>query len=193
MTPAMELFVQRYMIRFNAERAYEDSHPNASWATCRTEGSKLLHDPRVASQIRALRGDARIRLANKRKANGVLDELSTMAFSNVADVFTGEGTIIPPHDMPREIAAAVKKVERTEILGALDEETGRRQILGHTVKLEMHDKVGPLKLLGQNLGIFTEPTPLVQLGKGFAAILEAANQRALEAVRRRLIEGEKIK
>lgn len=179
------------MIRNNAERAYQDSHPNASWATCRTEGAKLLKDPRIASHIADLRRESRKRLAAK--ADRITNELAAMALANISDVFTGEGTIIPPHDMPRDIGAAVKKLKRNEILGAVDPETGRRAILGHTIEVELHDKVGPLKLLGQRLGMFNDPTPVVQLGKDFAAILEAAAQRALDAVRGRLIEGERVK
>ena len=109
---------------------------------------------------------------------------------------TSAPAIIPLHDLSREIAATIKKVKRTEILGGLDEETGRRTILGHTIEVELHDKAGPLKLLAQHLGLFTEAPRERKLGKDFAAILEAAGQRALDAAaRQRVIEGvaEKVK
>ena len=89
---------------------------------------------------------------------------------------------------------SVKKIERNEVLGGEDPDNpGRRKILGHTVKVELHDKVAPLKLLGQHLGMFNEPVHEVTHGKDFAAILEAAANRALEAVRGRLIEDERVK
>ena len=187
-------FIQRYMIRNNAERAYQDSHPNASWASCRTAGARLLKDVRIRSQINALRSEQRKRLAHK--GQDVVDELAKLGFGNLSDVFTAEGTLIPPMDMPREIAAAVKKVKRTEILGAVDPETNRRAILGHTVELEMHDKVGPLKLLGQRLGVLEAEAKAPSI-KDFASILEAAGQRVIDAEKARrlgekVIEGERV-
>jgi hypothetical protein len=160
----------------NATRAYQDTHHEASIITCRTEGSRMYRDPSIAQHIKGLVAEAKKRIA--RSANRVLDETSAMAFGCLSDVFTAEGTIIPPNDLPRDVAAAVKEVKRQEILGALDEETGRRKILGHTVELKMHDKVGPLKLLGQHFGVFKETIEFQ--GKDFAAMLKEARERDVD-------------
>jgi phage terminase small subunit len=193
LTAAHIEFIQRFMIRNNAERAYQDSHPKASWATCRTEGAKLLKDPRIASQLSALRREKHKRLAHK--GEDIVRELAALGFSNVADLYTKDGTIIAPMDMPREIGAAVKKVKRTEILGTLDKETGKRQVLGHTIEVELHDKVGPLKLLGQRLGVL-EPETRPGADNDLAALIAAAGQRVIDLQRARLaeqtIEGERI-
>jgi hypothetical protein len=65
--------------------------------------------------------------------------------------------------------------------------------LGHTIKVEPHDKSAALKLLGQRLGVLNEPAVQVSLGKDFATVLDMARQRVLDALRGRLIEGERIK
>ena len=48
-----------------------------------------------------------------------------------------------PADLPYPVALAVKKLRRKEILGAPND-AGERQVIGHTIEVEMHDKIAPL-------------------------------------------------
>jgi hypothetical protein len=90
----------------------------------------------------------RKRLANN--AQRVADTLAAMAFTPISDVFTKDGTLTAPADMPYPIALAVNKIRRKEILGMPDGETGKRQVIGHIVDVEMVDKVQPLCLLASS-------------------------------------------
>ena len=152
LTKAQELFIERWMVRHNATRAYQDAYPNATYNTAHSEGSRLFNDPRISQQITRLLAEERKRL--RHSATRVTDELAALAFSCLSDVYTKDGTIIAPADMPRDIAAAVKKVKRREIIGK--DSDGNEAVIGHTVEIEMHDKTGPLRLLGTHYNLFAE-------------------------------------
>ncbi len=181
LTPAMESFIDHYMVRHNATRAYLDSHPGASYQTAATEGSRLYRDPRVSSAIEKLLADQRAQV--RATAKRVLEEAAALAFSNLADTIDRDGNFIAPDKLPRHVGVALKKVKRREILGPTDKETGERQVVGHTVEFEMHDKPGALKLLALHFGVFAEPVRDLRVGTGFAAMLESAAARAREAAK----------
>jgi len=97
-------------------------------------------------------------------------------------VFDCSRTVIASAALPRAVAIAVKRVERKEILGGdeTDEDgqpTGRKRIVGHTVKIEMHDKVQPLSLLGPHFGLFAEQVAVMNKDE-FASVLREARERA---------------
>lgn len=133
-----------------------------------------MADPRIAKQIRRLVAEAKQRL--RHSANRALDELSALAFSTVSDVYDESGAVIAPSDLPWDVAVAVRKIKRTEIVGSLDKETGRRKIVGHTIEIEMHDKLGPLRLLGEHYGLFVEQLKVLDKTE-FAALLKESRER----------------
>ena len=185
LTPAQEHFIQAYMVRNSAAAAYRDSHPKCSWSTADTEGPRLYKDPRVSSAIKRLLAKRAQRLAaNARKID---EALAAKAFASISDVYDQHGAIMEPHQMPREVALAVRRLKRTEIVNKTGPD-GEPELVGHTVELEMWDAVPALRALGERLGLFNAQ-PVQTIGTGFAALLEAAGQRALEATRRQMIEG----
>jgi hypothetical protein len=103
-----------------------------------------------------------------------------MAFTSIADVYTLTGTISAPTDLPRDVAMAVKKLKRREI-GETDLETGEQRVVGHTVELEMVDKVAPLRLLGLELGMFSKKVEHTADDALLVALREG-RERALAAI-----------
>jgi chromatin segregation and condensation protein Rec8/ScpA/Scc1 (kleisin family) len=182
---AMQHFIAAYLVRNNATRAYQDAYPEASWAAANTLGSRLLRDVRISTEIRRLLRERAKRL--EAKARKIDDILAAKAFASISDVFDQHGAIMQPHQMPREVALAVKKLKRVEIKQAKGKD-GEPELVGHTVELEMVDALAAARLLGERLGLFNAQ-PVATLGTGFAALLEAAGQRVVEAARAELIEG----
>lgn len=174
LTAQQQLFVTAYMVRFNATRAYMDSYPNASWATADSGGSRLMADRRISSEINRLL--AQIKKRHGHSAVRTLDTLSILANSSISDVFDEHGTIMQPNKMPREISLAVKKLKRVERKAMID---GVDQVIGHTVELEMADKVAPLRLLGQHYNLFTEKV-LLSADDELLRALELGAARALQ-------------
>lgn len=119
--------------------------------------------------------EERIRLASN--AQKVTDTLAALAFSSIADVLDDQGNVIPLTQLPRDIGQAVKKIKRREIIG-VDLTTGEKKVVGHTIEVEMHDRVQPLRLLGLEVGLFTEKVE--QSGDdAFLRALREGRERAL--------------
>lgn len=154
LTEKQEAFVYAWMVRRCATKAYADSHPGVTYVTANCEGSKLFRDPRIATYIKRLLSEEAKRLESTYRK--VSDTLAAMAFTTIGDVYEKDWSVIAPADLPRDVAVAVKKIRRKEILGGLDGESGGRQVIGYITEVEMHDKIAPLRLLGLELGMFTE-------------------------------------
>jgi len=152
LTVSQERFIERWMVRRNATRAYGEAFPNANYGTCQKEGSVLFRDPRIAREIKRLLAEESKRLGVTTQK--VSDHLAAIAFGTLADAIGADGEIMALEDLPRDVAVAVKKVKRQEIYGK--DGDGARTIVGHTVEFDMHDKVRALHLLGIQAGMFTE-------------------------------------
>jgi phage terminase small subunit len=176
LTKVQEAFIVAYMVRFNATRAYMDTHPNASWATANTEGSRMCADPRISKEIDSLITKMKVRTGHS--AEKTLELLSMTAHASISDVFDAHGTVMQLNQMPREVAYAVKKFEREEIV-AVDPVSGERKVIGHTVKLEMKDTTGPLRLIGQHYRLFADTVQLTA-DDALLAALEQGAARALK-------------
>lgn len=185
LTSAQQIFVSQYLVTMCGTDAYRAAYPRANDSTARKEASKLMADPRVARQIRLLTAElcARYRHSAKR----TLDEVAALAYSNAQDFLDDDGSFRSPRNIPRVLMAAVKRIEADEIYGAVGED-GERKVVGRKVRLELHDKVAPLRLLAQHYNLLVEQVQ-VSPGRDFAAILEAAGQRVVDAARQRAIDG----
>ena len=75
--------------------------------------------------------------------------LALIAFSNIADAFDENGRLIAPKNMPREMATAIKKLERVEIRGR--DGDGNPIVTGRTISVELWDKLAALRMLGAAL------------------------------------------
>lgn len=173
LTEKQEAFILAWMVRRNATRAYQDAYPGARYSTASAEGSRLFRDHRISQEIQKLLAEERIRLTSN--AQTVTDTLAAMAFTSLADVLDDQGNVIPLTELPRDVALAIKKIKRREIIGLVD---GQKAVVGHTIQVEMHDKVQPLRLLGLEVGMFTEK--VVQSGDdAFLRALHEGRERAL--------------
>lgn len=175
LTAKQEAFILAWMVRRNATKAYQDAYPGACYSTASAEGSRLFRDPRISQEIKKMLAEERIRLASN--AQKVTDTLAALAFSSIADVLDDQGNVIPLTQLPRDIGQAVKKIKRREIIG-VDLTTGEKKVVGHTIEVEMHDRVQPLRLLGLEVGLFTEKVE--QSGDdAFLRALREGRERAL--------------
>lgn len=179
LTEANILFIRAYMIRRNATRAYERAYPKANYETCRTEGSRLLHDPRISQRVKELlRLEAARMLVTSQK---LTDSLAAAAFGNIADVFDDNGLIMLPTDMDRDVAASVKSMKRKENIGMVLGPEGKMVpgVVGHTIEVQMHDRVAPARLLGLELGMFKEKV-VHSVDDEIVQAIRAGRERALK-------------
>jgi phage terminase small subunit len=161
-----QLFVQEYLIDFNATGAYRRAGYAARTAhTAEASAFRLLRGAEVQAALkdalaaRTRRVARRLRMVELR-ADDVLEELITVAFATMDDIldFSGERIVykracdIPQH--ARDAIESYTEDEHTMTDSQGREYTRRRR------KVKLWNKLQALAKLGQHLGLFLEREPL---------------------------------
>jgi len=178
LTEAQRVFIGRFLAHHNATRAYREAFPDAMPSTAESEGSRLKSDPRIAQEIK--RALAELTARYRHKAENTLDTIALIAFANIVDAFDENGALIAPGSMPREIGATIKRIERVEIKGR--DADGKPTVTGHTINIELWDKLAALRILGQHYGLFVERVEVAP-GRDFATALREARERVVARAR----------
>jgi phage terminase small subunit len=147
----------------NATQAYRQLSEKAKVNTCRAAGSTWLNDPVIRGEI-----DRRIAELHERydvTAEKITAEMAAIAFSNIKEVFGENGEALTPDKLPPEVTKSIQKVTETQF--------GR--------SITMFDKVGALKLLGQDKGLFVEKHEF-SIADDLAQRLEEGRERAAAAI-----------
>jgi phage terminase small subunit len=107
LTPKQQRFVAEYLIDLNATQAA--IRAGYSRKCAEVEGPRLLGNVRVAAAVQV---GAQKRL-NERglSADRTLEELRRIAFSDVGQLFTDDGSLIPLRELPPEVRTALASVE----------------------------------------------------------------------------------
>lgn len=164
LTPKQQIFVDEYLVDFNATRAYKVAYKSCKKdETARVNGSKLLTNTNIQNYI-----DERIQDRKERievTQDMVIEELRKIAFANGSDyskvvekeckrpVYDESGKeigeepysyktveLILTDDLPDDKKAAISNIKETKF----------------GVSVETYDKVKALELLGKHLGIFKD-------------------------------------
>jgi phage terminase small subunit len=155
LTPRERCFVDEYLVDLNGTRAAVRA--GYTEASARTTASELLTKPDISAAVsKALEQRSR---RTKLRADKVIRELERLAFSDIADAMEwGTKTIQTisgeereyhgiwlkeSKDIPASIRVAIKEVSEVR---------GKDGLL--TTKIQFHDKIRPLELLGKHLGVF---------------------------------------
>ncbi len=147
LTPKQQRFVEEYLVDLNATQAA--IRAGYSSRTASVIAHENLRKPEVASAVQAGR------LARSERteitADRVLEEISRLAFANIADLFdweAGRASFVPKADLTRE---------QMSVIAEISSETDRVGELSTTkLKLKTYDKLGALRDLGKHLGLFVE-------------------------------------
>ena len=146
----LELFIQHYI-----SNGYNASKAAVSCGYCHEAVSDRQKNHAGATLRRSLRKQIRARVDNVALSLGitaqkVMQELASLAFSNIGDYLSpgGYGAVTDISALPREALAAVKEIQVDQIFeGRGDNKT----YTGDRVKLKLHDKIEVLKLLGGHI------------------------------------------
>jgi phage terminase small subunit len=154
LSPKQYRFVCEYMIDHNGSQAYIRAGYSPNGAS---EGaSRLLANVRVARVVAQLEAEAWKRLGVD--AQRVREELAKVALANAGDIIDAKDANVLP-GASRHDTAAIKSV-KVKRIPTEDGDIVERQV-------ELHDKIGALKLLGQDLGMFKEIVKLEETVSSF--------------------------
>ena len=148
LTDKQKLFVQEYLVDLNATRAAARAGYSAK--TSEQLGHQLLKKAwvRDAIQVAMDQRSAKIEITS----DAVLQELAKLAFVDIRELFDDHGRLLPPHQLPDNIAPAISSVEVTT--SRIPD--GEAADVEHTSKIRLWDKKGSLELLGKHLKLFAD-------------------------------------
>lgn len=166
-----KIFVDEYLIDFNASRAYRVAFPRVKKdSTARTNGSKLLTITNIQNYISKRMHDREIR--TEVTQDRVVNELAAIAFQNATDyakvveeqaVFVsdeGKVSFLMNEDGTPRMINNVRLTESDHL--TIDQ---KKAIAGikkgrNGIEVASLDKLKALELLGRHLGMFTDKTEL---------------------------------
>jgi len=140
-----EVFCNEYIIDLNGTQAA--IRAGYSEKTAEVKASQLLRIVKVKDRVSELQKTRSIRTEVTQDL--VINEISKIAFANIQDIFDEYGELIPIHELPREVAAALQEINQDSIGNGDGEQVIKR-------KYKLSDKKSSLELLGRHLGLFTD-------------------------------------
>ncbi len=148
LTPKQERFIEEYLIDLNATQAAIRagySKKTANEIGCQNLAKLNIS---IAIQEAVAARSKRTEITQDR----VLEELARLAFFDIRKLYDEDGNLLPIHELPEEVAAAI---------GGLDvQSVGGDDSIVTTKKIKVIDKKGSLELIGRHLKMFTDKTEL---------------------------------
>lgn len=157
LTAQQRLFIAEYLIDLNATQAA--IRAGYSEKTARQIGAENLTKPVIAQAIETAlaKRSERVEIT----ADRVLQELGRLAFFDPRRMYADDGSPLPVDQLPDDVAACIGGID------IVIERTGEEAHEVSTVrKYKVNDKFGPLKLLGQHVGLFKRQLELTGKGGG---------------------------
>ena len=164
MTDAQKRFCDEYLIDLNATRAYKVAYKSCkSDLTARTNGSKLLTNTNIQEYISKKQKE--IEQRTEVTQDKVVQELARIAFFNIKDIYSKDGTLKQIKDIDNNTAKAIASVKTLQKAGSMkininmqgqDEEIPLEHVEEQTIEFKTNDKVKALELLGKHLGMFND-------------------------------------
>jgi phage terminase small subunit len=152
-----DCFVEEYLKDFNGTRAaiaVGSAPVSASMAATR-----MLRHPYIAREI------ARAKAARLERCrvdgDNVLRQLSHLIFLDPRRMFNSDGTPVPLHELPEEVAAAITAIEVQELTTGQGDD---QQVIGHVKRYRFADKMAAINSAMKHLQMF--PSTLTVTGPG---------------------------
>lgn len=147
-TPKQQAFAREYLVDMNATKAAIRAGYSAR--TAKHIGSENLTKPAVQALVE--QGMRARSVRTEIDGDRVLKELAYIAFADIGEVFTEDGSLRPLKDISEAARRALAGIETDELLGAGAE----RVKVGVTRKVRHLDKIRALELLGKHLKLWTD-------------------------------------
>ncbi len=150
-------FIDEYLIDLDVERAAIEA--GYSPTTAASKAYQWVSNGKVKPLVF---NEIKRRMLEREKRTGItqdriLSEIAKMPFFNIQDIYDEYGELIPVHELPRDVAAAIQEINQDSIAG------NEEQVIKRKYKLS--DKKTNLELLCRHLGLFTEKIINVNAGE----------------------------
>jgi phage terminase small subunit len=152
LTEKQQRFADEYLIDLNATAAYKRAGYAADGNSAEVSASKLLRNPKVAAYIAARQKKLQDKLEITQER--VLQEYAKLAFLDPRKFYDENGNLIPVHQLPADVAAALAGMEIVTARTGKDAEGNPEY--EDVKKIKFIDKKGALDSLSRTLGLFKD-------------------------------------
>jgi phage terminase small subunit len=138
--PRREAFAQHYALNGHSTRAAREAgYSGNAW--------HIANDPTVQSRVSEIVGRRFAKASIT--ADRVVMELARIAFSDIRDLYDDEGNLLPPQDLPDDVAAIISRI-KVELKG---QGRGEDRTVAAVLDIKMADKLGALTILAKHFKI----------------------------------------
>lgn len=159
LTPKQSTFVDEYLVDLNATQAA--IRAGYSKKTARVIGAQNLTKLNIQVALKEAM-DERAR-ATGVTAESVLRQCRDLSFSDIRELFTKSGQLIPVHELSDAVAAAVQSVEVVVRATGETDDDGNREV-EHVHKIRLVDKRASLDMLFKHLGLYNDASTITPGG-----------------------------
>ena len=139
-TALQRRFCDEFLVDFNATAAYLRAGYKTKPAAAAASASRLLGKLEVAAYLSEKR--RLLAEATDFKLERLVQEIKAIALFDPRRLFKSDGSMLPPHEWPDDVAAAVGSVDVDEIVQQVG---GRSTVVGYTRKLRPWNKLEALE------------------------------------------------
>jgi len=150
LTAKKKRFAQEYVVDLNGTAAaIRAKYPERS---ARSRASKLLAEPEIQAYVQQLQAEKAKRCAID--ADRVLAEYGKLAFLDPRRFFDEAGNLIPVHQLPPDVAAALAGMD--VVMERVGEDEKGKPLYAAVRKVKFADKKGALDSVARHLGMFID-------------------------------------
>ncbi len=160
-----KVFVESYIIDWNATRAYQVAYPNVGYDTAKVNGCKLLTNANIQEYIVEIQDDLEKQAGVSRLK--VLREQMKLAFSSIANLHNTWIDRKDFEDLTDEQKACISEIS-TQVRTVYEydpEADSKKPIKVEFVKIKLYDKLRALESINKMLG-YNEPDRLDHTNDG---------------------------
>lgn len=152
LNPMQRRFCDEYLLDFDAGAAYlRAGYKAGTRKLAQDAASRLLANEAVKGFLSG-RQSALQAIAEVDQA-AIMRQLAWMGMGDIRALFNADGSVREITELTSQQAALIQSIEVQEIEAVID---GERQVVGHTKRFRLVDRIKPLHLLGLQIGMFAQ-------------------------------------
>lgn len=152
LNPMQRRFCDEYLLDFDAGAAYlRAGYKAGTRKLAQDAASRLLANEAVGRYL--IGRQAALQALSEVDQVAIMRQLAWIGMGDVRGLFNADGSVKDITELSAQQAAMIQAIEVQEIEAVVD---GERQVIGHTKRFRLVDRIKPLHLMGLQIGMFAQ-------------------------------------
>lgn len=152
LNPMQRRFCDEYLLDFDAGAAYlRAGYKAGTRKLAQDAASRLLAHEAVKSFLAGRQ--AALQVLSDVDQAAIMRQLAWIGMGDVRALFNADGSVKDITELSVQQAAMIQSIEVQEIEAVVN---GERQVIGHTKRFRLVDRIKPLHLMGLQIGMFAQ-------------------------------------